>query len=208
MTGNLASTSHNYLTDLEQAATAYRDESKTRPSASVVVDALLQAEKTAKQQRLTYSYESLLGKWRLCFATGTRKVRERGGIMLGKGFYIPKLFPAYISFSTPAENVNSAANQLEIGNQIQLGTLLLKLTGPAQYLGKKNLLAFDFTQVQISLFSLTIYSGKIRSGKNKDKNFYEQSIAKLPFFAFFLITENFIAARGRGGGLALWIRED
>jgi hypothetical protein len=208
MTLNLASTPHNYLTDLEQAVTAFRGESKTRPTASVVVDALLQAEKTAKQQRITYSYESLLGKWRLCFATGTRKVRERGGIMLGKGFYIPKLFPAYISFSIPAENGNLAANQGEMGNEIRLGTLLLKLTGPQQYLSKKNLLAFDFTQMQISLFGRTIYNGKIRTGKNQDNNFYEQSIVKLPFFAFFLITENFIAARGRGGGLALWIRED
>jgi hypothetical protein len=208
MTANIASTPHNYLTDLEQAVTAFRGESKTRPTASVVVDALLQAEKTAKQQRLIYSYESLLGKWRLCFATGTRKVRERGGIMLGKGFYIPKLFPAYISFGIPDENANSAANQGKIGNEVKLGSLLLQLTGPAQYLGKKNLLAFDFTQMQISLLGRTIYNGKIRSGKNKDNNFYEQSIAKLPFFAFFLITENFIAARGRGGGLALWIRED
>ncbi len=207
MTANIASTPHNFLTDLEQVATAFRGESKTRPNASVVVDALLQAEKTAKQQRIAYPYESLLGKWRLCFATGTRKVRERGGIVLGKGFYIPKLFPAYISFSIP-ELANLAANQGEISNQIQLGTLLLKLTGPAQYLGKKNLLAFDFTQMQISLFGRTIYNGKIRSGKNQDNNFYEQSIAKLPFFAFFLITENFIAARGRGGGLALWIREN
>ena len=33
-------------------------------------------------------------------------------------------------------------------------------------------------------------------------------IAKLPFFAFFLITENLIAARGRGGGLALWIKDN
>ncbi len=207
MTANLASTPHNFLTDLEQATAAFRGESKTRPNASVVVNALLQAEKTAKQQRIAYSYESLLGKWRLCFTTGTRKVRERGGIVLGKGFYIPKLFPAYISLSIP-DVANLAANQGEIGNQIQLGTLLLKLTGSAQYLGKKNLLAFDFTQMEISLFGRTIYSGKIRSGKNKDNNFYEESIAKLPFFAFFLITENFIAARGRGGGLALWIREN
>jgi len=34
-------------------------------------------------------------------------------------------------------------------------------------------------------------------------NFYDQPIAKLPFFAFFLVTEDFIAACGRGGGLLL-----
>jgi len=43
--------------------------------------------------------------------------------------------------------------------------------------------------------------------EEKEMNFYDQPIAKLPFFAFFLVTEDFIAARGRGGGLALWVKE-
>ncbi|BAY27539.1 hypothetical protein NIES2100_73640 [Calothrix sp. NIES-2100] len=46
-----------------------------------------------------------------------------------------------------------------------------------------------------------------RSGKVPSGDFYNQPIAKLPFFAFFVITKDFIAARGRGSGLALWIRE-
>jgi hypothetical protein len=90
---------------------------------------------------------------------------------------------------------------------VQLGSMLLKLTGPARYLGKKNLLAFDFTQMQISLFGRVIYNGKFGGSKDKIEDFYERAIAKLPFFAFFLVTEDLIAARGRGGGLALWIRE-
>ncbi|MBE9256152.1 hypothetical protein IQ228_01760, partial [Dolichospermum sp. LEGE 00246] len=44
--------------------------------------------------------------------------------------------------------------------------------------------------------------------KDEIKDFNEQPIAKLAFFAFFLVTEDMIAARGRGGGLALWIREN
>jgi hypothetical protein len=89
-----------------------------------------------------------------------------------------------------------------------LGGILLKLTGPIKYLGKKNLLAFDFTQMQISLFNWMFVNKQIRSGKVESGNFDDQPIAKLPFFAFFLITENLIAARGRGGGLALWIKDN
>ncbi|MEJ1935807.1 hypothetical protein WDZ92_36905, partial [Nostoc sp. NIES-2111] len=77
----------------------------------------------------------------------------------------------------------------------------------AKYIRKKNLLAFDFTQIYLSLFGRTIYQQKIRSGKVESEDFYNQPIAKQAFFAFFIVTQDFIAARGRGGGLALWIRE-
>jgi hypothetical protein len=189
---------------LLQAINAYRGQEGEQTSTAVLVDALLQAEKSAKQQHLSYPFTSLLGKWRLCFATGTRKMRKRGGIILGKGYYLPKFVAVHISFSS---SIEENAGRGEIGNQVQLGSLLLKLTGPTQYLGKKNLLAFDFTQVLLSLFDLVIYNGRIRSGKVQSEDFYQQPIAKLPFFAFFLVTEDLIAARGRGGGLALWIRE-
>lgn len=198
--------SPDFVTVLSLAATAYQGQRNNRPTAEVVVNALLQAEKAAKEQRVTYPFESLVGQWRLCFVTGTRKVRKKAGIVLGKGFYLPKLVPTHISFQT-IQASDATPGTGEISNSVQLGSVLLKLQGPAQYPGKKNLLAFEFIQMQISLFGRVIYSGDIRGGKVQAENFYSQSVAKLPFFAFFLVTEDFIAARGRGGGLALWIRE-
>jgi len=207
MTTDLTSTaSPDFVTTLTHAAAAFRDRRSDRPRAKEVVNALLQAEKVAKQQRLTYPLESLLGHWRLCF-TAPRQAHLKGGIALGKGFYVPQIAPAQISFGTPVSTAGQSPGQLEISNQIQFGSLLFKLTGPAQYLGKKNLLAFDFTHMQLSLFGRVVYSGEFRGGKAKARYFYDQSIAKLPFFAFFLVTENFLAARGRGGGLALWVKE-
>jgi hypothetical protein len=38
------------------------------------------------------------------------------------------------------------------------------------------------------------------------QQFYQDSIKKQAFFAFFVITPDLIAARGRGGGLALWTK--
>jgi hypothetical protein len=165
----------------------------------------VQAEKATKQQRLTYPVESLLGNWRLCF-TAPRKAHLKGDVALGKGFYLPQIAPAQISF-TQVSASDRTPGQLEIGNSVQFGSLLFKLTGPAQYLGKKNLLAFEFTHMQLMLFGRTVYSGNFRGGKVTATDFYHQPIAKLPFFAFFLVTEEFIAARGRGGGLALWVKE-
>lgn len=207
MTTDLASTdSPDFVAILARAAAAVQGRRSDRPRAKEVVIALLQAEKAAKQQRLRYPLESLLGNWRLYF-TAPRQAHLKGGTVLGKGFYVPQIAPAQISFSTSAPSSSQSLGQLEVGNQVQFGSLLFKLTGPAQYLGKKNLLAFDFTYMQLLLFGRAMYSGRFRSGNAQAKNFYNQPIAKLPFFAFFLVTEDFIAARGRGGGLALWVKE-
>ena len=202
-TGTLEKTiTQDFITLLTQTVSAYKGQKIERPPAEAVVNALLQAEKAAKQQRLTYPFASILGKWRLCFTTGTKKVKHRRGIKLGNGFYLPKFAAAHICFS-PTQD----ADKGEITNSVEFGSLKLKLTGPAKYLGKKNLLAFDFTQMQISLFSRTIYNGEIRGGKTKAEDFDNRPLSVLPFFAFFLVTPDLIAARGRGGGLALWIRD-
>jgi hypothetical protein len=62
--------------------------------------------------------------------------------------------------------------------------------------------------MEFSLFGRTLYDGKLPGNKTATEDFYKKPISQLPFFAFFLITEDFIAARGRGGGLAIWIKED
>ncbi|MGI0486677.1 hypothetical protein ACN4EK_14655 [Pantanalinema rosaneae CENA516] len=213
MTTDVTRTTVDYLEILQQTAIAYRvthpsEPTSQRPKAASVVEALLQAEKAAKQQRLSYPLAPLLGQWRLCLATGTRKLRQRGGIALGKGFYLPRFTPAYIGFSDRSNASAPLSNSITISNQIQLGALKIRFTGPANYLGKKNILAFDFTHLHITLLGRSLYSSDIRGGKSKPETFEQQSIAKLPFFAFFLVTPDLIAARGRGGGLALWIREE
>ncbi|MEH1902967.1 MAG: hypothetical protein V7L04_16500 [Nostoc sp.] len=205
MTADLTSTAtFDFVTVLCDATVAYRGQKGTRPSAEILVNALLQAEKSAKQQRLSYPFESLLGKWQLSFVTGTKKVRERGGIVLGKGFYVPNFIRVHVSFNATLEQDSGRG---EIVNQVEYGPVLLKLTGPVQYSGQKNLLAFDFNHMLISLFGRVVYNRPIHFGKVKTEDFYNQPIAKLAFFGFFSVTEDFIAARGRGGGLAFWIRE-
>lgn len=192
----ISTTTPNYVTTLIKAAVALQNATSDRPPAKEVVKALLQAEKAAKQQRIVYPVESLIGDWRLGF-TAPRQAHFQGDVAIGRGFYIPqKIAPAQISF-------HPGDKDLQISNQIQFGALLFKLTGPARYLGKKNIMAFDFTQMQLSLFGRAVYNGKFRSGNTTDFN--QQSVGLLPFFAFFLVTDNLIAARGRGGGLALWV---
>jgi hypothetical protein len=183
-----------------------------RPPTDTTISALQAAEITARKEKLTIPFESLLGEWRLCFATGANKDRQRGGIKLGSGYYLPQFVRASISFAhNPTASTSFQDRRGERGivtNQLLVGGIQLKFTGPCHYPGKKNLLIFDFTQIELHVFGKTIYQGKIRSGKDGSPTLDRRAIAKLPFFAFFWAGDNGIAARGRGGGLALWVGDN
>jgi hypothetical protein len=201
------SSSTEFATIFTQASSSSRHEAKS------MVAALQQAETTARREKLAIPFADLAGEWRLCFVTGASKSKQKRGIKLGKGYYLPKFVFASIAFTPDLESITVGT----IANQLKVGGLELKFTGPCRYPGKKNLLIFDFTQIQISLLGRTVYQGKIRGQKtetiesNLPKSLAQPlvpSTAKMPFFAFFWASTNEIAARGRGGGLALWVRAE
>ncbi|GAB4381578.1 MAG: hypothetical protein Kow00121_40430 [Elainellaceae cyanobacterium] len=203
----MVATRSDFATTLKQVVLSYRDSNQrsVRPNTQAVVAALLQAEKAVKKQRLQYSPDALLGTWQLCF-TAPRNAHLQGDRVIGRGFYVPQIIPAQISFQAGASQVETSQEMpVAIGNQLRVGGLVLQLTGPARY-AAKNLLAFDFTQWQLCLLGRTLLHGTMRGGKAHTPSFGEQPIGKLPFFAFFWITEDCIAARGRGGGIALWLK--
>ena len=188
-------TSNNLL---EQIANSGTDQTNLYPPPEVVT-ALLEAEKTAKKQKISYSFPELIGTWRLCFVTGVK--RKKAGINLGKGRYLPQFLKISLTYS---HTEKSDSNQGKVENCVNLGLLQLSLTGPVKFIAPKNLLVFDFTRMNFKLLGLTLYNGYIRSGKEKEANFYQEKISKQAFFAYFYISKSAIAARGRGGGLAIW----
>lgn len=193
---------------LEQAAKSVLDPRVSKPPAAKVVEALLQAEKTARTEKIRYSFEQLIGSWRLCFITGTQKTRAKAGIVMGAGRYIPqfvKIQASYSPVSIESQQQNFEAGLFE--NGVAMGSFQLVLTGPTKFLNNKNILAFDFTKVKVQLLGAKLYSGAIRGGEAKEQDFYTESVGKQAFFAYFLIGEQAIAARGRGGGLALWAKQ-
>ena len=187
---------------LQQAANYFLDQSNL-PSSSEVVNALLEAEKFAKKEKISYSWESLIGNWRLCFVTGTKKTRKKAGIVLGAGKYLPRFVKISLNYF-PSEE--SSENQGNVENCVNVGGLQLSLTGPVKFLAPKNILAFDFTRMKLKVFGVTLYNGYIRDGKTKEASFYTDKISQQAFFAYFYLTDSAIAARGRGGGLALWTK--
>jgi hypothetical protein len=187
---------------VEQAAIDKNSKTKL-PSSSQVVNALLKLEKTPKNEQDSYSLSNLAGSWNLRFITGTKKTRKKAGIILGTGKYIPKLIKIQITYKTES----STANIGQVINCVKLAFCELSLTGPIRFLPQKRILAFDFTYLKISVGGLTLYQGYIQNGVGREKLFAEKKLKDQAFFKYFLIKDNFIAARGKGGGLALWIRE-
>lgn len=189
---------------LNQAIEFLATLSSKPPASEALVEALLQAEKKGKQAKIRYTYPQLLGTWRLGFITGTKRSRQRAGVILGAGRFLPKWVKIQLSYSS----FESEPDRGTVQNSVELGLLKLVLTGPSQFWSKTNILAFDFTQMKILLSGLKLYEGYIRGGQDRETRFYEQSVKEQAFFTYFLVQDNCIAARGRGGGLALWTRTD
>jgi hypothetical protein len=187
---------------LDQAIEFLTTPSATPPAPEAVVEALLMAEKTAKQTKVRHSYPQLLGTWRLGFITGTKRSRQRAGVILGAGRFLPKWVKIQLSYS----QLESGQERGTVQNSVELGPLVLILTGSTQFWQKTNILAFDFTRMKVSLSGLKLYEGYIRGGRDREARFYEQSVKEQAFFTYFLVENRCIAARGRGGGLALWTR--
>ncbi len=197
---------------LEDATQAVLKKSGEKPTPDSVVAALLAQEKIANSQKNSVNFSQFVGTWRLCFITGTQKTRRKMGTVLGAGRYLPQWVNIHLSYS---HALNSQSQNLEqpftpgtVENSVQFGGLKITLSGPVKLLDKKNILAFDFTRMTLSCWGVTLYNGWIRGGADSEQSFYSDRINKQAFFAYFYIQENTIAARGRGGGLALWGRKN
>ena len=177
--------------------------SKPAPDSSQVVDALLNREKKAKQQS-NYTLNNLIGCWNLRFITGTKKTRQRAGVVLGSGRYIPIFIKIQITYK---KGEQKSSNIGRVTNTVRLGFLSLSLTGPVKFIPRTNILAFDFTAMNITAGGLKLYDGYVKDGAKKEAEFEVKALKEQAFFRYFLIQENIIGARGRGGGLALWAKE-
>lgn len=147
--------------------------------------ALLQLEASARSQGSGISAEDLEGCWRL------RQVWSKGSSH-------PAAASSWMLGSLQAQLlISRKAAGLVLGNSVQLGALELRFTGPAELRGKRPLLQFWFERLELRLAQQVIWSRSL--GKPEQR--------RVPFFALIAREPTgWLAARGRGGGLALWER--
>jgi hypothetical protein len=156
----------------------------------------------------------LNGKWRLVYTSGTKKVKANLNKAGFGGSYFP--VPAIQSFDVSNERIR---------NGVYLGPIEFFFDGPFVWRENLSMLEFTFTKVSLKLGKLGPWSVDIDDGKWEEVKAAEQAASEgggkiekadakkaakpgaNPFFKFVFADDKCIAARGRGGGLALWARE-
>jgi len=173
--------------------------------------ASISAMEKAKKGDRRVNGEELNGKWRLVYTSGTKKVAANLNRAGFGGSYFP--LPAVQSFDVAAGRIR---------NGIYLGPVKFFFDGPFVWREKLSMLEFTFTRVSLGLGPLGPWSFDIDDGKWDAVKAAEQSASEgqgkvekgkaskpgaNPFFKFVYTDDKCIAARGRGGGLAMWARE-
>jgi hypothetical protein len=182
------------------------------PAIAAIAEALQHIERTAKRKG-SIEYSALLGTWRLVLVTRPNRTNSSRQLRKVSGQQIPSWVEIEIIYeNSPLPIVNSSLppDAMDAGivhNRVKLGALKLTLSGPT-LLRSNNILAFDFTHLTLQIGKLTIYSGEVRGGMAQDTRFYQQSLKTQAFFKFFWLTPIGLAARGRGGGLAMWSKAE
>jgi len=197
------------LAVLEQTVASMLNSQGVAPTAGEVVEELLAWEKLGKKEKAPYGFEQLEGAWRLCWITGEKQGRSLNLTQMRLAQTLLRWVPIQLVYR-PLPNFEDIDQQKfeagEVENRIQIGLFTLVVFGPAKRLKSNSILAFDFTTMQVQLFGKVLFSTLIRNGENRNARFYQAPIRELAFFNYFLVQNNLIAARGRGGGLALWGR--
>ena len=163
---------------------------------------LLAAERLSRQKGSGLNLEALEANWRLDQLWG----KQRNAPPMAPAAALLRSLKATLSIR-PGDQPTS----LRIHNSVQLGTLKLQFEGPGELTGRRPLLVFWFEQLEVRLGPWLLIKRALP----------KPAAAKLPFFALIAIgttsgttsgdssgsssgEERWLAARGRGGGLALW----
>jgi len=154
----------------------------------VTGDDLLSREQQARRQGSAISATDLIGCWQLqtLWPKGQRNADALSGWLL-------RCLGACLEISLDDDK------RLRLRNAVNLGTLALQFSGPGDLQGRRPLLNFHFDQIRLTLGTITLLQRPLPA----------PAANRQPFFA--LIHRNpsgWLAARGRGGGLALWTLRD
>jgi hypothetical protein len=163
---------------------------------------LLNLERGSRRQGTALVTADLLGIWRLQ-RVWPRQGGEPSGpssaLLRGLGARLeinaagaPSAYP-----DTPWPGPASASgpgDRLGLVNAVSLGPLELRFEGRALLAGPRPLLWFGFDQLQLRFGSQVLLQRPLPPA----------AAQRQPFFALIGMGPGWLAARGRGGGLALW----
>jgi hypothetical protein len=145
--------------------------------------ALLNREALVRRQGTGINAQDLVGRWCL------RTVWSRGQASPS----------ALASFGLRASGATLELQQHDAGlrlvNAIRLGSLTLRFSGTAELVGRRPLLQFCFSDLELRWGEHRLWHRVLPMPAGRQR----------PFFALIASDpQGWLAARGRGGGLALW----
>mmetsp|Transcript_5718 Transcript_5718/g.17018 ORF Transcript_5718/g.17018 Transcript_5718/m.17018 type:complete len:235 (-) Transcript_5718:96-800(-) len=177
---------------LVRAAGATAD--RSRPSAKAVGLALQILEKQKKREKIELTPPS--GQFRLVLVANEKKNKRE---------VTANYVPVYGGISFFAED--GSDKQGVVTNTAKLPVLGgIQFTGRFEWVSKMSKLQFNFYSMALRIFWLPALRLRLKGDKKQSdvEIFQAEDPRKLPFFSFFFVEPEIIAARGRGGGLALW----
>jgi len=149
-----------------------------------------QLEKNSQKEGSGIVYEELLGIWRFQYVwkKGSDEIDNISSTIL-------QVLSARLELNKkdPQNNLN-----FEIKNSISCGLLNIIFTGSASLKGLRPLLLFYFDNCKVNIGNFSIINKSIKKPEESE----------MPFFSLIGISkvDHWLCARGRGGGLAIWIR--
>lgn len=158
---------------------------------------LLALEARARRQGSGLSADDLLGAWWLDQLWDRQGQAQTTAAVLLRSLGARLAITAAPTAEASAQPGDAMA-ALRLHNSIQLGALTLQFSGPGWLVGQRPLLRFQFERMALLWGARELWHAALPP----------QPSQRLPFFA--LIAANragdggWLAARGRGGGLAAW----
>ena len=147
-------------------------------------------EKNSQKNGSGILYEDLLGIWKFKYVWG----KESDDIK-----NVPSSILQVLSARLELNRKNKEDQiKYKIKNSINFGLLNITFLGSAELKGLRPLLTFYFEELKICIRNFSIFKKELKKPEDK----------KMPFFSLVGIStkDNWLCARGRGGGLAIWVK--
>ena len=147
-------------------------------------------EKNSQKNGSGIVHEELLGIWKFKYVWGKEsdEIKNISSSIL-------QVFSARLELQ--CKNKENQINY-EIKNSISFGLLKITFIGSAELKGLRPLLFFYFKELKISISDFSIFDKELKKPEDQ----------RMPFFSLVGIStkDNWLCARGRGGGLAIWVK--
>jgi hypothetical protein len=166
---------------------------------------LLERERRSRREGSGLSQAALIGSWRLerIWSKGSLRPAAFGAALL-------RGLAARLQLA-PNDGADAGGETMRIANSVRLGALELRFDGVGRLQGRRPLLVFSFDRLRVMLGGRVLIERPLPAPDPLRRPFFALIAAERPGpggpDSTTGASRGWLAARGRGGGLALWLLE-